>query len=212
MNRKNKNIFRWSALGLSVLLMTTALLLATGTAWARYRAEIDMLLNFKAKKPVTVSVGQIDSETSEFTIPGELAWEMTEGQQKLRFAVANCEKADEFPKEDQRFQVRLVGGLGIWTGEAPAAITLTIHADTADGEPTVVEAQPVRIQEETLMYNTFGDGWIFCFLDEDGEELSWTLEGREFSCRQMDLTIVLEDGQQISPTRLQLQVTGRTEE
>lgn len=209
MSRKKRNTSRWSALGLSVLLLTASLILATGTVLARYRTEIDKFLSFKARKPVAVHMGQRDPETLDFVIPETMNWGINDGQYQLQFTVANGPEKDSYEEMNQNFRVRLVCSLGIWAGENPVSILLT-QPDTE--EPTVYTAQPVRITQDSLLYNTFGDGWVCYFLDDKGEELTWHLEGGEFSCQDLDLTIVPEDGQEMNEARLQVQIISDTEE
>lgn len=209
MRQKKWNISRWSALGLSVLLLTACMLLASGTAWARYRAEIDKLLSFRTREPVAVHMGHRDPETLEFTASDTLEWVTEDGQQMLQFTVANGPDKEKFEEMNQSFRVRLVCSLGIWAGENPIAITIT----QPDPEKTITyTAQPVRITQDSLMYHTFGDGWVCYFMDDRGEELTWHLEGGEFSCQDLCLSLVPEDGQEINAARLQVQIISDNEE
>lgn len=211
MHRKQRNISRWAALGLSVLAVMAFLILATGSAWARYRSEIDMFLKFKVRTPSAVYVGVIDSNSKIFTIPDTFAWTLADGKQQLDFAVANGRKKDSFDKRDQKFQVRLICSLGIWTGEEPAVIQLK-QTGANEKDEKIYLAEVVPIAQDSVLHHTFGDGWVCRFLDEQGEELYWSLEGGVFDYKTLNLSIVLEDGQTITPTLVQLQVISEVEE
>ena len=95
--------------------------------------------------------------------------------------------------------------------------TTTVPTDT-DSTETTTEPQPTeppydeytatvsRITEGTSLYNNFGDGWVFRFVDENGRELTWELAGGQFSCITLDL--ILEGADPAVTTLLQLQIIG----
>lgn len=228
MNRRKPNMTRWYALGLAVILAVGGLVMSVGVTWARYRTDVNGSVFFQARKPLAVWLGKMetaDDGGTVFTPTGQRSWEQAEGGLQLDFAVANGTSPEVFETADQRFHIRLMGSLGAWSGEETAAIYLVIppveppaeeeteteteetteQIPTVPAEPTRVKATAVRIEPNTQLWNTFGDGWAFCFLDEQtGEELVWTLEGGGLSC--LDLDLVIEGGTLTDTSLLQLQI------
>lgn len=232
MNRRKMNIARWYALGLAVLLVVACLMIATGTSLARYRSEAVKSLQFEVREPVAVCLGKVEYSESEIT-ENELGdpdagtfvpihdgrWELNEkGQLQLQFAVANGTSDQDYDEVSRQFSVRLVATQGVQTGE-DLAVTLILppeeKADTVAGStnsaesipPTQIKATAVRIAPDTQLHRTFGDGWVFYFLDENGEEeLFWTLEGGQFSWLDLDITV--DHGAVMDTSLLQLQIVG----
>jgi len=54
-----------------------------------------------------------------------------------------------------------------------------------NGEESFIEAKSEDIEENSALYNSFGQGVIFRFFDENEEEISWILEGEKFSCKEI---------------------------
>lgn len=78
--------------------------------------------------------------------------------------------------------------------EQTAATTVTIRA------------KAISIKEGSPLYNTMGEGWVFVFADEQGEELVWTLEGGKQSFIPFTIQAA---GMNITETSLmQLQIIG----
>lgn len=213
MNRWKQNISRWYALGLAAVLTAACLVLATGTVWARYRAVYDDTLTFQTRAPVTLRLGRTDPETNGFTAGDPGPWVVEDGGLRLDFAVSNGTDPERFEAEDQTFRIRLVTSLGM--DAETVAIRLSDPAENAGEETEAGEqgytAQPVRITESSPLYQSFGDGWVYRFQNEAGQELAWTLEGGVFSCVELELRIVSLDGGQIDTSLMQLQLIGETE-
>lgn len=67
-------------------------------------------------------------------------------------------------------------------------------------------AYVMRIPENSALYHSFGDGWVFRFLDDEGQELTWTLEEGKLSCVELNITI---NGDVLAGTSLfQLQIVA----
>lgn len=217
MNRRKLNISRWYALGLAAVLVAASLLLAIGTTWARYRTEVGQETNlFEARRPISVTLGKLD-DAGNFGAEDEILWEkQTDGKMLLNFAISNA-NADEdaekpYLEESLEVRVRLVGSLAAWSESETAKVILTdgtlLKSDFQTAEPQEKEftAEVMRIPEKTALYYSFGDGWVFRFLDEEGEELTWILEGGQLSCVEMNITI---DSAALAGTSLlQLQIIG----
>lgn len=227
MKRRKMNISPWYAMGLAVLLAVACLVGATGVSLARYRAEREASVQFKARIPERIYLGKIvcaEGETvGTFDATARGTWEIVDGQTQLDFAVANGISSGDYAQDDQQVYIRLVGSLGIGNIGDTVKVKLLVARQTelADEEAAEDETQPetaavqydtfeavaVRIDPESPMYTTFGDGWVFSFPDQQGEEMSWTLEGGEQSC--IGMRLVLEGADLTEASLLQLQVSGR---
>ena len=230
MKHQKSNISLWWLMGLAVLLMIAALLIATGTSLARYRESVDAIRLQDIRKPLSIYLGTVEypqeqtteeeatTEATEPTkateatepvgtfVPAESGqWELTDtGLYQLKFAVANGLKADEFDNRDQWVYVRLIGSSQVLGAAEGTGIQLTVFGGK---EPVVVDAVAAPIADQSELYGIFGGGWIFSFRDEDGEELRWLLEGRTLNHIEMALTV---DGAAVTDiSQLRLQVSSR---
>ena len=212
MKRWKLNISSWYSLGLTALLVISCLVVSTGMAWARYRTEETESIYFKAREPVSVYLGKVEygegnAAEGKFVQTNEGSWELNEdGQLQLRFAVANGTSEAAFEERNQEVYVRIVGSLGIQTVADNISLKLTYPNEENPDTPNVVKATAVRIDPNSTLYSTYGDGWVFTFREE-GEELTWTLEGGELSYIEMDLTV--EGGTLADTSLLQLQIASR---
>lgn len=217
MNRRKLNMFLWS-LGLTVLLMAAALMGITGTSLARYRAEATEPISITPRPVRQIRLGQMvsDSNGEAFFVPdAQGSWEEAEGGFRLSFAVSNLIDAETIPAEDQQFFLRLVGTPGLWDGAETVTIKLLIPSEETENleepaEPVQLyeefQASATRINPASPLYTVFGDGWVFTFPDETGNERSWTLDGGAVSVLEMTLT--LEGAALTDPSLLQLQIIG----
>lgn len=214
MNRWEQNISRWYALGLAAILLTVSLVLATGTAWARYRTEYEETIKIKTQKPAGIYLGQTDAETGVFDSAAVGTWEENESVVQLVFTVANGADDQNYQDQTQIFRVRLIGDLGMCLESAPPAIKLidprVYDLAEAAQEDVGYLAEPVRISRSSLLYTTFGDGWVYRFLDQDGEEITWTLDGKTFSSMELIAVMVPDEDTQIDTGLLQLQILAET--
>ena len=212
MKRWKLNISSWYSLGLTALLVISCLVVSTGMAWARYRTEGTERIYFKAREPVSVYLGKVEygegnAAEGKFVQTNEGSWELNEdGQLQLRFAVANGTSEAAFEERNQEVYVRIVGSLGIQTVADNISLKLTYPNEENPDTPNMVKATAVRIDPNSTLYSTYGDGWVFTFREE-GEELTWTLEGGELSYIEMDLTV--EGGTLADTSLLQLQIASR---
>lgn len=206
MNQRKPNISRWYLLGLAALLMAGSLMLSIGTTLARYRVENEKTILFEPRAPIAAALGKMD-ENGVFVPTNELVWTpQTDGTKKLTFAVSNYIAGDTCQEENLLVRVRLVGSLAAWSEEETASFTLTDKTVLEEGAPRNYTAQVMRIPQNTALYHAFGDGWVFRFLDESGEELAWTLEGGVLSCVELDVTM---DASSLTGTSLlQFQIVG----
>lgn len=189
MNQRKPNSRTWYLLGFTALLCIVLLVTATGTAFARYRAEREAEIKFKVRVPDQVHLGTVTTVTEPtsgapgevFTPDTQLAWETKNGVTQLRFAVANGNSETDFSARDQRVRLRMIGTLGVWDGTQTTQLSLMLPALEEGGEDRIVTATVTPFIEGTALQLTYGDGWLYTFLDEEGEEVYWELPGGELS-------------------------------
>lgn len=213
MNQRKTNNSLWYSLGLAVLLCVAFLVVATGTTLARYRSEREAEITFAVREPERVCLGTVKTITAEeatdalsegtvvFDASMQPAWKTVENVPQLQLAVANGASATEYSIADQKIRLRLIAGLGVWTGETPANFYLILPAEDASAETKKIQGTATVIEEGTSLYQIHGAGWVYTFQDENGEELSWILEGGKLS--YISLTVTMEGAELSEPSLLQ---------
>lgn len=206
------NTFPWTA-GLAVMMTVLCLMGAVGVSYARYQVNRSERIFYTPGKETQIYLGQTvtrgDGQT-EFDSQAVGSWETVDGKTVLNFTVANGTSPNSFAQQDQQVQLRLAGTLGIWDGQKTVNVTLRVPRKPLPDEQQMpyeeIPGKGVRIQPESPMYSVFGDGWVFHFPDENGEELSWLLEGGTFS--QLPLCMVIEGVERTDASLFQLTATG----
>jgi hypothetical protein len=208
MNRRKQNISRWALPLLLALLVVGCLVASTGGALARYRVDRKEEITFEVRPPEQIYLGQMVTQNGavSFDPAAQGNWEMAEGKQQLTFTIANGTGEKAFSGQDQQVHLRLVGTLGIWNGSDKLKLTLEVPSEDDPEKMETYEATVTRIREGSPMYATFGDGWVFAFFDENGEELTWLLEGGSFA--HLTLTMTLEGAAPGEAGLLQLQISS----
>lgn len=181
---------------LTAILLLGCVCLLVGTAWARYRYRQITDVEFSPKTAPQVHL--FGGKTANgFTPMADTLTEIENGQ-VLDFVVSNGESQAQFSKEDQHPCVRLYVSLSLGNGDNLSA-TLTV-----DGKQYTAVAR--RLDGESPICQSFGEGWIYCFTDENGEELRWFLEGDKLSAIDMSLLVEVDTG--LDSSLLRLMVTG----
>lgn len=213
MGRRKLNMFPWSA-GLAAVMALLCLIGAVGVSYARYRVDWNEGIFYTPRQPAQVYLGQMVTREDgqiQFDSQAVSSWVAVDNKQRLTFSVANGTSAEDFAQLDQQVQLRLVGSLGIWDGQQTVNVTMYVPREAKPGEiPPQLDtftAQANRILPDSPLYKTFGDGWVFTFLDEAGEEASWLLEGETLSLVHM--SIMIEGVELTDPSLFQLTVTGQ---
>ena len=185
-----------------LLLLLTCVFLVAGAAWARYQIKDFQIFSYELKDYSFIYLWHsYDEDTASFRSE-QSTWQ-TEGDRKiLDFCVSNG-TAEDYAQADQQVKFRLLVSLGAWGG-IEEMDTLLRFSQT--GESFQGSAQPITA--DTPVYSTFGEGWVITFCDEEGEEVSWTLEGDELS--YLEAQIVVRNVELQSTTLMQLQVIGDT--
>lgn len=193
MLRHKSNMIPWCLMGLTAVLVVTCLIGAIGVSYARFTdGEDNVDVQFGVRQLAPVYLGIIDEEKG--FIQEESAWQTQDGQSRLSFAVSNGGA-----EQDQCFLLRIIGSLGTWSEDPEKTLTLTVEGVT-------YTAAVSPIVQGTALYAAFGDGWVFRFLDVDGNELNWNLEGGALSYTEMTLCL---EGEAESAGLLQLQIVSQ---
>lgn len=162
-------------LGLAALLILVSVMLTVGVAFGRYRTELDPFEYwFAPRDPDSVYLwGGKTGETFE-PLPG--SWTVEESGGILPFLVTNGIKS-EFAEKDVTFAVQIAATEGILDGS-----NLNLELSVVDGEKEpAYMAKAEEITAGTQFYAEFGGGWLYRFCDEEGNEMTWTLEGGQLS-------------------------------
>lgn len=186
---------RLALLGAAVLMLASvSILVGTTLARYRYRETTDMLFAPKAAPQV-----YLFADAAFAPLP-ETFTEGAEGK-TLTFVVSNGESAKDFAAEDQFALVRLYGSLGLGAGENLTAVL------TVDG--IQYTAVPRKVDVDSPIHKSFGEGWVYCFMDSSGNELRWLLAGGQHSSEEMQLTVNTQAG--LDTSLLRLMVTSQTQ-
>ena len=185
-------------LGLLLLLCLGILVASVGTTLARYYAERQVNADFQVREPEKISLGMVVDGV--FTPTNQLAWKTQGGVTSLQFAIANGTTEADYSARDQKMCLRMIGTLGIWTGDTPPDLSVSFLSEKT-GEEITVTATASPIAEGTALYHTYGQGWIYTFLEQSTQELSWVLPGGALS--YIALTVTVQGETVESPSLLQ---------
>lgn len=203
--------------GLTILLCIAALVVSTGTTFARYRAERTANITFEVKPSPQAQIGVWEEVSQEAAAVGRKAgtkvfqpiqylhWELGDKGARLHLTIANGVSETEYAQKDMNVSLRILGTLGLWNGEEATKLNLHYPSQEDADKTEMIQAAVSPIGEGTPLYQTHGPGWVYSFQNSDGE-LGWTLKGGQFS--YIDLIITVE-GAIVTEAALQPQV--RTE-
>ncbi len=198
-----KKTSEWKRLLMLVLLLLACAILVVGVTWARYYAEESVHLQYTPRQPGMVLLwGGGGTETASLSeAEAEPAWIFYNGTGMLDFCLSNGTDETNFAEYDQNVSIRLMGSLSV----TDAQVTITVFEEE---EAKTWAALPVQIREGTPLYDSFGGGYAYVFQDENGEELSWMLEGGALSLLSAQIEVLhLEQAEDAA--LLQLQIVGK---
>lgn len=179
MNQRKSYISPWVALLLAAVVVLGCILAAVGVSYARYRSGTEFERIFSVRESGTVLLGKLD-ETNTF-VQEKSTWVTGDSAMLLDFAISNGADGETYSKVSQQASVRVLAGPGTWDN----TLTLTV------GDASYV-AVPTAIKEGSALYRSFGEGWVLQFLDEKGNELTWSLEGDGWNTVAMQLSLAAE--------------------
>ena len=143
---KKNNILPLLVIG----LMVGVLVLSIGLAQARYRENLKETVPFQVEEAETL------------TLREQTGWATNGNISTLTFSVENT------GQERENGKIYMLASQGLQSGEK-LTVTLTQSQQ-------VYTAVAERIQEGSALYKSFGDGWIYRFLDGQGKEHTWPIE------------------------------------
>lgn len=206
MERRKSNTASRYRLYLAAILFAACLLLLAGSTWARYKTDITQSAAYAVKDAAAVQLWSV-SETGVLSTLAPSWTDTEDGGKSLTFGISNGDE-DSYASETQRVYIRLCASVGI---EYDENVLVELYVpDPETGENEVYTASAKKIQPNAPLYHTFGEGWMFSFADEDGEEPCWTLQGGQLSA--MTAEIVISDMEISDTALLQLQVEGDVSE
>ena len=193
---------------LAVLCMLVCLVLTVGITYARYQSEFSRrsyIFTPAAPNEIRLYGGGIsDAWINGGTLPSlDDTWEKTETGAKLDFSVTNGQ-IGSFSQEDQTYVIRLAAGLSI---QDPGNLTVTLHWTDAEDQSHSVTAVAEAIETGSLLYDTYGDGWVYRFYTGWSED-KFTLTGG--SLQYCNYTVTVSGN--VEPTLLKLQVLRLNEQ
>lgn len=183
MNSKNyRSIWRNSFFLIAgVLLVMTGLFLGKSYARFQEKQSLEMTLKGSAQK---AEVYFRSTEKGSYAEAG--SWEKdpdAEGGYTLDFLLSNASGKNAYAERTQQVTLQVVATTADYadTGEN-TEITLTADGQTYTGRGE-------SIGQDTRLWKQYGDGRVYRFYNEAGEEVRWTLTGGRESNRVMNLQV-----------------------
>lgn len=213
MKHRKVNMFR--LLGLSAILLLACVVTLVGVSYARYQVDTSETFALTPREPENIHLGILERETEDaegtFVPNAQGIWELEDDDDTLQlaFAVSNGTDSETFAESDQEFRVRLVASMGAWDGADTAKVVLRIPSIPSEADPEKpleIPGEAKRIREGSILYDTFGEGWVFSFYDPWNEEWRFDLNGGEWN--SLELVLIVDEVGLADPTLLQLQITG----
>ena len=205
MSRQTPERSLHNRLGILLVMILLCLCLSIGIAYGRYRAQSVDNIPFVSDELEMVYLGRELSADGEVdTQPAN--WVQENGVYAIEFLVCNGNSETKFAERDQEVSLSLLASGALLNGEE-AVVELSVP--TKDGDETfLATVQPIL--KGSSYEAKFGEGWLFRFLDEDKQEVTWTLKGGELSALYVKITLV--NAKFVSDCQLQISVTGETAE
>ena len=196
-SRKNSLLLK-----ILLLLLIACIALAVGVTYGRYHSSI-VTASFNVSSVSANTFGFYGGKLTEETINSEWStissgWTQNSDNATLDFFVVNGTSSESFSGRDQTYTVKLISGVS----SGPLSVSLS-YVDE-DGDSVVLAANPERISENSAMYDVYGDGWVYSFLDMNVEEISFLLEGGKLNYRNFKLNVSGE----VDPSMFSIYVTS----
>lgn len=181
---------------LSMACVLCAAGLAAGASFARnqWKTEQSAQMAYQPEETRLYVVSPPDSsgawqqeEDGSYQTPGGWTDQMLSSQgastdiYTLHFALTNSLGGEQtLCAYDQEAMLRVFGTIGIGAVDAQ---TLTL---TAGGDQ--YQAVATQVRKDSPLYEIYGPGFLYCFYNSAGEELTWHLEGEREAFCEMTLT------------------------
>ncbi len=185
-----------------LLLLIACIVLAVGVTYGRYQSSIAAAsFNVTAVPADSFGVfgGVLNGENAESSWSAlDSGWYLTDDGAKLQFFVTNGDSIQKFSQRDRTYSIKIVSS----TADDPLNVTLSYIDDK--GNTMELPANPERIKEGSSLYDSYGEGWVYSFLDMSSNEVEFLLEGAKFSYRNFTLNVSGAS----DPSLINLIVTG----
>ncbi len=184
-----------------LLLLIACTVLAVGVTYGRYQSSIiSASFNVTAVSADSFSIfgGALDPEKMTEAWPElDEGWSMNDLGAELRFFVSNGDSVESYSQRSRNYSIKIVSG---------SLEQLNVNLSYIDENGNLMElpANPEKINKGSQLYDSFGDGWVYTFLDTNEEEVEFVLEGEKFSYRNFTLNVWGES----DPSLLNVIVTG----
>lgn len=166
---------------LIALCVIGALILTVGVSQARFMENWTEILPFQPREGKNLVLHQVSD------------WVEDQGAQKLMFSLENT---DTEPSEGE---VYILVSMGV---ESPdkldIILTVQDRSYTAQGQPIV---------QGSALHRSFGDGWVYHFLDDQGQKETWTLQPSS----QQTFQLTVESSEEINYHSLLRLVAKKTQ-
>jgi hypothetical protein len=163
----------------SMLLLTVlSVSLLLGTTFARYQisAEQNITLTYPQKQGQTICLLPVTQTSDDESTP-QLQWQKDEDNRYfLQFCLTNGPDSEQFCSDDQTVAICVIATEGV----VPDNVVLTLNEEYT--------AVPEKIEEGTLLYDSYGAGWVYHFYQDD-EEVRWVMPGNAYFNQQFTLTV-----------------------
>lgn len=137
---------------LTAVILVTVCILTVGVAYARYQTELQNTLKFQTRNTLSVAQQQ---------------WQQLDGAYVLTFTMA---------QKSENSRIYLAASEGITAPENMQVIL------TLPGEDAVqLQATAEPIIENSILATVFGTGYVFRFLDTEGNELTFDMTTAEYT-------------------------------
>lgn len=192
-------------LGLSGILLLMVALLFVGVAWGRFRSEIQNDQKYTPRVPDQVFLWGEKTAEGFDSLPD--TWKVEGGTYEVPFTVTNGiygaeGQEDLYPSKDMDIFLRIAVTEGIGNAE-----NLSVQLRLKDETGTFYQAAAQKIDENSPLYDEFGDGWVYTFRNNEGNEPRFTLRGGEVSCLEATLVYTVTPDT-IGYSMMQLQVVA----
>ena len=202
MNQREMNTSRWYRLLLAGLLVMLSVVLMAGTAFARYRTDLNRASLLLQTRPITYLylLGPADGLGGYDPLP--TSWNLNLDSRELDFSVTNGKTRQEYPDSDMTFQVSV-----FLTEETDRDFQLFLRTE----DDSLYQSRAEAIVPDSPLYDQVGPGWIYRFYDASGVEYAGLLEGGKHTA--CGLTLICQgDLEDAELALLQMQVVSvRTE-
>lgn len=189
-------------------LMLLALTLSFGVAFARYQSLYSVQVNLENTYSADqayllgndVSYWSLDEDFGENYAPADTwIYEEDEDAYYLDFYLSNGNGPDTYAEKDQNVTLQVAATVEDYSTDRQSGTVVKL---VVGNEEYIGTAEPII--KGTVFWRQYGEGKIYRFCNEAGEEMSWTLMGGQLS--EIPMQLVVAGGE---PNTVFTLMTGR---